>query len=382
MSESTDDDDRPEYVVKLAKIDEDDPDASEIYRTALPPEATALRNLAVEATVLTRLAETAVPIPAVSSRVTESGGELPPYILIEHIDGTVLSETDDSLSTAQQGNMIEQLGRYLALVHETFSFDRFGELEVINDELRVLDDTRRWQDQFDVEIEQAIERLEQTPLADLAHPARDWYHDRQGTLARSFESTVIHEDLNPLNVLVTTDSTPAISAIVDWEDVMAGPPELQVTIAVTLLKRQLADHDTPTIQARFVSGYRSVRDLPAGYEQRSALYEFRQWLQTFGNLQPDLDTADGRGAAVERHARTASRRSLEPLARAVRQGQAVSLAPLKERSARECTVPCWRSDSRRVSDHQNIPTAKTRGTPSFNHQKRTRLPRPLRKPAI
>lgn len=132
-------DNRPEYVVKLAKTNRDDSGAGDIYRTALPSEATALQNLAVEVAMLTRLAETAVPVPAVNSHVTESGGDLPLHILMEHIDGTVLSETDDSLSMAQQRNMIEQLGHYLALVHETFSFDRLGELEVIDDEPRVLD---------------------------------------------------------------------------------------------------------------------------------------------------------------------------------------------------------------------------------------------------
>lgn len=300
-----DSEDSPTSVLKLAKIDEDEPDASEIYRTALPSEATALRNLAVEATMLRRLAETAVPVPAVISRVTKSGGDLPPHILMEHIDGTVLSETDDSLSTAQRKRVIEQLGRTLALVHETFSFERFGDVAVVDNELQVMDDTRRWQERFDVEVDQCLARLEETPLADLAQPARDWYHDRRSDLDHQFESTVIHTDLNPLNVLVSEAAEPEITALLDWEDIMAGPPELQVTIAVTLLDRQLTALDPSTIRDRFVSGYRSVRDLPAGYEQRSALYELRQWLQAFSNLQPDLDTADGRGAAVDRHARTA-----------------------------------------------------------------------------
>ncbi len=66
-----------------------------------------------------------------------------------------------------------------------------------------------------------------------------------------------------------------------------------------------ADLDTPAIQDRFVSGYRSVREVPADSEQRSALHELREWRQTFSNLQPDLDTTEGRGATVERHARTA-----------------------------------------------------------------------------
>ncbi len=300
-----DSDATPTSVLKLAKIDEDEPAASEIYRTALPSEATALRNLAVEATMLRRLAETAVPVPPVISRVTESGSDLPPHILMEHIDGTVLSETDDSLSTAQRKRVIEQLGRYLAFVHETFSFDRFGELEVIDDELRVTDGTHRWQEQFDVEIDRAIARLEETPLADLAPPAQEWYHDRRSDLNHQFESTVIHTDLNPLNVLVSEADEPEITALVDWEDIMAGPPDLQVTIAVTLLDRQLTDLDPSTIRAPFVSGYRSIRNLPTGYEQRSELYELRQWLQAFSNLQPDLDTTDGRGAAVDRYARAA-----------------------------------------------------------------------------
>lgn len=43
-----------------------------------------------------------------------------------------------------------------------------------------------------------------------------------------------------------------------------------------LLDRQLEILDTTTIRDRFVSGYRSVRSLPVDYEQRAALYDFRQ----------------------------------------------------------------------------------------------------------
>lgn len=50
---------------------------------------------------------------------------------------------------------------------------------------------------------------------------------------------------------------------------MVGPPELQITIAVTLLDRQLLALDTLTIQDWFMNGYRSVRELPLGYEQHS-----------------------------------------------------------------------------------------------------------------
>lgn len=298
--------DTPTYVVKLAKTDDDEPEASEIYRTALPSEATAIRKLAVEARILTRLEKTDVPVPRVSTHSTKPGDDIPPHILMEYVDGMVLSDTEASLSTAQREQMIEQLGRSLALGHEAFSFERFGELAVVDDELRVADGACRWQEWFDTDIERAIAHLEETPLADRVHPAREWYHDRREALDPSFESTVIHEDLNPLNVLVTrADTKPVISAIVDWEDVMAGPPDLQVTSAVTLLDQQLEALDTSSIRDRFVSGYRSVRSLPVGYEQRASLYDFRQWLQTFSNLQPDLDTADGRGAAVKRYARSA-----------------------------------------------------------------------------
>ncbi len=74
---------------------------------------------------------------------------------------------------------------------------------------------------------------------------------------------------------MVTDEKPTISATVDWEDVMAGPPELQVTIALTLFDRQLGELDKPTIYDRSVNGYRSVQDLPAGYEQGGTLYELR-----------------------------------------------------------------------------------------------------------
>jgi aminoglycoside phosphotransferase (APT) family kinase protein len=300
------DDDTPAYVVKLAKIDSDDGDAGEIYRTALPSEATAISKLAIETTILTRLATTAVPVPDVVNSVTEPGREMPPHILMEYSGGNVLAEMDSSLSPTQRERVIEQLGMYIASVHDMFSFDRFGTVGVSNGTLGVPDGDRRWLDWFETEIEQALARLEQTPLADIAPPARDWYHAHRAALDQQFEATVIHEDLNPLNVLVTQrDTDPAISAIVDWEDIMAGPPELQIASAVTLLDRQLSGHETATIRDRFTRGYRSVRALPADYEQRLSLYAFRQWLQTFSNLQPDLDTDDGQGAAVEQHARTA-----------------------------------------------------------------------------
>jgi aminoglycoside phosphotransferase (APT) family kinase protein len=299
-------DDTPAYVVKLAKISDDDAEAGEIYRTALPPEATAISKLAIETTILTRLATTAVPVPDVVSSVTEPGREMPPHILMEYSEGSVLSEMDSSLSPTQRERVIEHVGRYIAQVHDVFSFDRFGELGVSNGTLGVPDGDQRWQDRFETDIEQALARLEQTPLADVAPPARDWYHAHRAALDQQFEATVIHADLNPLNILVTTtDSDPAISAIIDWEDSLAGPPELQIASAVTLLDRQLPEHETATVRDRFTRGYRSVRALPADYEQRLPLYAFRQWLQTFSNLQPDLDTADGRGAAVTQHARTA-----------------------------------------------------------------------------
>lgn len=293
----------PAYVLKLAKLGETDSDAGEIYRTALPSDETAVRTLVVEATVLAQLQHSEVPVPEIVDHNTEVERDVPPYILMKYIPGTIVADAESSLSTEQRADVIEQLGRSLGRVHETFSFDRFGELAVMDGNLQVVDGERYWRDRFEDDMAQSITRLEQTPIADLAQPARDWFEEHQDELDHRFESTLIHEDLNPLNVIISTAAVPEISAIVDWEDVTAAPPELQIESGVTLLDRQLQELDRNTIEQRFVRGYETVRRLPDEYKRRSELYALRRWVHSFSALRPDLDTSDGQGAAVERAAR-------------------------------------------------------------------------------
>ena len=82
-------------------------------------------------------------------------------------------------------------------------------------------------------------------------------------------SQVIHNDLNPGNVLLTHGDPPDVAGVIDFGDMLRAPVIVDVAVAASYLRR--FDGDPLASIVAFVGGFHSVR--PIGNDDTNILYD-------------------------------------------------------------------------------------------------------------
>jgi Ser/Thr protein kinase RdoA (MazF antagonist) len=75
----------------------------------------------------------------------------------------------------------------------------------------------------------------------------------------SLRSQVVHNDMNPGNVLVSDDESPSVTGVIDFGDMLRAPLVIDVAIAASYM-RSTAD-DAMEFLAPFVAGFDAVTPL-------------------------------------------------------------------------------------------------------------------------
>ncbi|MFC0409800.1 phosphotransferase [Roseomonas elaeocarpi] len=103
-------------------------------------------------------------------------------------------------------------------------------------------------------------------LRDLAAAAVERFSTLGAPALRALPAQVIHNDLNPHNILVAEDDPARLAGIIDFGDMVRAPPIQEVATACAYLVRPgAAPLRGP---AAFLAGYRAVRPVP---EEEAAL---------------------------------------------------------------------------------------------------------------
>lgn len=197
---------------------------------------------------------TDVPVPRVLEIDSHRGTS---YVVSELASGENLHELFVDLDPGVKRRIARSFGRYLAELHEAFSFDAFGGVVSTDGEpsFRATGAT-----EFDSWLRHyALAGVEALPAA---------FDSIRGDLRRAIESMQVPEpttpvlypwDLRPGNALIEDGS---LSAVLDWGDPLAAPAGLAAAKARYLTTDwYVADADP--LRRAFREGYESVRAYPS-----------------------------------------------------------------------------------------------------------------------
>lgn len=291
------------YILKLAKTDADR--QLQYYRTDHTGQ-TAIAAMDVEATLLNCLgAQTSIPVPRVLqiNLSPSADGSLPPFLLLTQMDGTPLNVLPD-VPTGSWRKYLVDIASHLATLGNTFEFERFGSIGARDGNVVVTDTCVTWLEWIDAQFDRYLARLASTPLADLVSTIDTWYGERRECLPSQPVSVVVHDDVHLGNILVNMPGEDtAVTALLDWEEVVAAPREFQVARMEYSLF--VAGDITATANARawgwFWHSYwnESCGQREQAYEKRRPIYHLLIWLRMAGNLRFDDDVDETTKTAIE-----------------------------------------------------------------------------------
>jgi fructosamine-3-kinase len=213
--------------------------------------ATEAAWLRTEAALLRAIRErTFVPVPPVLTAGTHKGVA---YMLTAYVAGNDLHAAFADFDCESQRAFARWFGRALARLHDAFSFDAYGQLEL--GEAGFTASQQDWEAWFVDYGTRAIDRL---PAAfdDIADELR-------GLVVEAPDSDptprLFPWDFRPGNALVADGS---VTAVLDWEAPLSAAPALSIAKAEYLVADWYVDDPAP-LRAAFQAGYESVREMPA-----------------------------------------------------------------------------------------------------------------------
>jgi aminoglycoside phosphotransferase (APT) family kinase protein len=263
------------------------------YALKCAPESGTPADLAKEAAVIDHVArETDVSVAQVVALDREPEGALP-YLVTEWAGGSDLQETLQSTPRPLQTRLFDRLGVTLGTLHTQTPFDAPGEIVATGPTAFDVETGDSWPELFARRLADRVERLGGTRFETLAEDVWEYVSERLPALETETDPVLLHGDIGDGNV--TYDGTD-VSRVLDWERALVGHPEYDLCRAeVRYFWSQWGGSDP--LQSALYSGYRSVGDLPEGFDARRRYYLatfYLQSLSTYEEWGPQLtDDLDG-----------------------------------------------------------------------------------------
>jgi Ser/Thr protein kinase RdoA (MazF antagonist) len=235
--------DGPPLVVKIANAAE-------------PPEITdfqlqALRHLqACECPVeVPRIMETRSG--ALSTEIRNAGAS---HVLrvVSYVPGTPVEGTEPGPELAYE------LGRCLAQLDSALrDFSHPGESQVL-----------LWDMQRAGDLRDLVQHVPEASLRDLVTECLDRFENKAQPAFGELRRQVIHNDLNPGNVLIDDREPPGVSGVIDFGDMLRAPLIVDVAIAASYLRSM---DDQLTAITALVAGFDSIT--PFAEEENAVLFD-------------------------------------------------------------------------------------------------------------
>jgi aminoglycoside phosphotransferase (APT) family kinase protein len=220
---------------------------------------------------------TDVPVPEILVFEQEPAIDFPPYFVTARLEGTNLADDFAGLDMDLRRRIVAQVGQILGDLHSEIAFEAYGWLDLWEERIIVRDLTGSWREYFEDLTQGHIEGLANTPFSDLAERARDRIDMAIGIVPEEGVPRLVHDDLRPANLLFDPEREEPITAVLDWQDVVAAHPEYHVAQTEFLFID--SSSQDPDVQAELrdilYEGYREVRSFAFDdeYKQRRALYQ-------------------------------------------------------------------------------------------------------------
>ncbi|MDJ0813298.1 MAG: phosphotransferase [Woeseiaceae bacterium] len=150
------------------------------------------------------------------------------------------------------------MGRSLALIDRALDgFTHPGESQEL-----------LWDMQRAAEIRPLVRHVPGAELQSLVGACIDVFETRLAPAFADLRTQVIHNDLNPGNVLLTDGDPPGVAGVIDFGDMLRAPLIVDVAIAMSYLR---AAEDELAVPAAFARGFDS--ESPLEYRERELLFD-------------------------------------------------------------------------------------------------------------
>lgn len=256
-----------------------------------------MSTFAVEPFLQEFIAErTAVPIPGILVFESDPVRDVAPYFVTERVQGENLDEQFEGLTLSDRGQIMEQVGEILGNLHSTIAFEGYGRLDLVEGRLVVRDLTSNWREYFEELTTHHIDRLSGTTFEDLQPRARECLADRLDAVPTNGVPRLVHDDFRPGNLLFEGGDEPAITAVLDWEQTLAGNPLYNLAqVEFLFLDSVFRDTDEcEQLRDRLYTGYRSERTFEPDEAYRSCkpLYQFSTLVWRMAGFDSLYDESD------------------------------------------------------------------------------------------
>jgi len=222
---------------------------------------------------------TGIPVPRILVYKEQPELDVEPYFVTERIHGRNLAESLADLDDKTHEAVVEHAGRILGDVHNQIAFEGYGRLMLDDGGKLIVDDfTWDWQQFFYESISASVNAFEGGPFADLQKDAQQRLDETIDVIEATDIPRLVHDDFRPANMLFAADERDPISAVLDWQFVLAGDPEYHIARTDFLfIDPTFRDAETQKrLRERLYAGYREHREFEAdeAYEHRRAVYHF------------------------------------------------------------------------------------------------------------
>jgi len=247
---------------------------------------------------------TDVPVPRILVYNEAPELDVDPYFVTERIRGQNLAESLAALDETTHEAVIEHAGRILGDIHKQIAFEGYGRLTLDEGGKLIVDDfTWDWQQFFYESVSGSIAAFDGGPFADLQADAQQRLDDSIDVIEGTDIPRLVHDDFRPANMLFAEDEENPISAVLDWQFVLAGDPEYHIARTDFLfIDPAFRDRDArERLRDCLYEGYRAYREFEAddAYEQRRAVYHFATLLWRMAGFESTF--ADFSGLAQGRY---------------------------------------------------------------------------------
>ncbi|WP_254280267.1 phosphotransferase family protein [Haloarcula marina] len=240
---------------------------------------------------------TEVPVPRILVFKEDPGLDVPPYFVTERVHGRNLAEAFAGLSPEMRQRILRQAGAMLGDMHSEIGFEAFGRLDLHDGRLIVRDWMGSWRAYFEQLTRGHLDRLDATPFADVADRAENRIDPALDLVPEEGVPRLVHDDFRPANLLFDPDAEDPITAVLDWQDVLAALPEYNLAQTEFLfIDSSFRDPDIrERLRTAFHEGYRAGRpmDFDDGYAERRPLYQLSTLLWRMAGFEAAFADASG-----------------------------------------------------------------------------------------
>lgn len=188
------------------------------------------------------------------------------YQIVSYAMGKALNAFEDPETQYMSPELLRAVGEYVARVHET-QLQGFGPLALTSLNTPVIRGVHdSWRDYIMLRLHEHVEICQHIGAITLTEATQiTKIFDQSDQLLYITKAHLLHGDLGNHNFLSEDGCT--ISALIDWEDCMAGDSVFDIAFWGTFFKDHMLDD--------FLQGYERVTPIPQDFKTRYWLYYLR-----------------------------------------------------------------------------------------------------------